>query len=86
MAGTGGRAQTTEPLVSGSQSEFGARRRHGTAGGVSAADFKGMLAQVATGACLTQAQAEAAFDVMMSGEATPAQIGAFLMGLRVRGR
>lgn len=57
----------------------------GTVGGVSAADFKAMLAQVATGACLTQAQAEAAFDVMMSGEATPAQIGAFLMGLRVRG-
>jgi len=49
------------------------------------ADFKAILAQVASGGSLARAQAEAAFEVMMSGEATPAQIGAFLMGLRVRG-
>ena len=30
-------------------------------------------------------QAEQAFDILMSGDATPAQIGAFLMALRVRG-
>jgi len=34
---------------------------------------------------LTRAEAEAAFDVIMSGEATPAQIGGFLMTLRTRG-
>ena len=30
-------------------------------------------------------QAEAAFDIIMSGEATPAQIGALLMAMRLRG-
>ncbi len=34
---------------------------------------------------LTRAEAEAAFDALMSGEATPAQIGGFLMALRARG-
>ncbi len=34
---------------------------------------------------LTRAQAEAAFDAIMSGDATPAQIGGFLMALRTRG-
>ena len=34
---------------------------------------------------LTPAEAEAAFDALMSGEATPAQIGGFLMALRARG-
>jgi anthranilate phosphoribosyltransferase len=48
-------------------------------------DFKTYLNKVATGATLSRAEAEAAFDVMMSGEATPAQIGGFLMALRVRG-
>ncbi|MET4698043.1 anthranilate phosphoribosyltransferase [Constrictibacter sp. MBR-5] len=57
----------------------------GTAGAADARDFKAILAQVAAGGSLARAQAEAAFEVMMSGEATPAQIGAFLMGLRVRG-
>ena len=39
----------------------------------------------AGGAGLSIAETTAAFDIMMSGEATPAQIGAFLMALRVRG-
>ncbi len=48
-------------------------------------DFKALLGQVADGRPLDEAQAEAAFEVMMSGDATPAQIGGFLMALRVRG-
>lgn len=48
-------------------------------------DFKALIATVATGQPLSRSQAETAFDIMMSGEATPAQIGAFLMALRVRG-
>jgi anthranilate phosphoribosyltransferase len=48
-------------------------------------DFKALIAKVATGASLTRAEAAAAFDSMMSGEATPSQMGALLMGLRVRG-
>lgn len=34
---------------------------------------------------LTRAEAEAAFNAIMSGDATPAQIGGFLMALRTRG-
>ena len=47
--------------------------------------FKPLLGKLATGAALTRAEAEAAFDHLLSGEVTPAQTGAFLMGLRVRG-
>ncbi len=47
--------------------------------------FKPFLAKVAAGATLTQAEAAEAFDAMLSGEVTPAQMGAFLMALRVRG-
>ncbi len=48
-------------------------------------DLKPTLAKIADGSILSEADAESAFDVIMSGAATPAQIGAFLMGLRVRG-
>ena len=48
-------------------------------------DFKRYIARVAAGERLSVEDARAAFDVMMSGDATPAQVGAFLMGLRVRG-
>ncbi|HMD63034.1 MAG TPA: anthranilate phosphoribosyltransferase [Stellaceae bacterium] len=48
-------------------------------------DLKALLAQVAQGRCLSESEAEAAFDIMMSGDATPSQMGAFLMALRVRG-
>jgi anthranilate phosphoribosyltransferase len=48
-------------------------------------DFKGLIAKVAGGRALTRAEAEAAFEVMMSGEATPSQMGGFVMALRVRG-
>jgi len=49
------------------------------------ADLKPLIAKVAAGTPLTRAEAREAFDVMMSGEATPSQIGGFLMALRVRG-
>ncbi len=49
------------------------------------ADFKALLAQVADGASLSREQAEEAFEIIMSGDATPSQMGAFLMALRVRG-
>jgi len=48
-------------------------------------DLKGPIAQVAQGKSLSQAEAVAAFNVIMTGEATPTQIGGFLMALRVRG-
>ena len=38
-------------------------------------DFKALIAKVATGASLTRAEAASAFDSMMSGEATPSQMG-----------
>jgi len=44
-----------------------------------------ILPRLAKGERLSRAQAHAAMDVIMSGAAKPAQIGAFLMGLRVRG-
>jgi anthranilate phosphoribosyltransferase len=48
-------------------------------------DLKALLGRVAAGTSLTRQEAALAFDRMMSGEATPSQMGAFLMGLRVRG-
>ena len=47
--------------------------------------FKPLIGKAATGATLTRAEAELAFDNMLSGEVTPAQMGGFLMALRVRG-
>jgi len=48
-------------------------------------DFKSLLNVAAAGRPLSGEQAEAAFDIMMSGNATPSQMGGFLMALRVRG-
>jgi anthranilate phosphoribosyltransferase len=48
-------------------------------------DLKALLGRVAAGERLSEGDAETAFAVMMSGNATPSQMGAFLMGLRVRG-
>ena len=48
-------------------------------------DFKALIGKVATGATLTRDESATAFDHMMSGEATPSQMGGFLMGLRIRG-
>ncbi|GAA4534221.1 anthranilate phosphoribosyltransferase [Chelativorans composti] len=49
------------------------------------ADLKAHIAKVATGTPLTHEEAREAFDIIMSGEATPSQMGGFLMALRVRG-
>jgi anthranilate phosphoribosyltransferase len=48
-------------------------------------EFKALIGKVATGASLTRDEAAGAFDRMMSGEATPSQMGGLLMALRVRG-
>lgn len=48
-------------------------------------DLKPLLARVADGETLNESEAETAFEIIMSGNATPAQIGAFLMALRLRG-
>jgi len=47
--------------------------------------MKPLLARLASGTSLGEPDARAAFELIMNGEATPAQIGAFLMGLRLRG-
>ena len=48
-------------------------------------EIKPLIAKVADGNSLTADEAEAAFNIIMSGDATEAQIGAMLMALRVRG-
>lgn len=48
-------------------------------------DLKPLLAKAASREPLTREEARAAFDILMSGQATPSQIGGFLMALRVRG-
>ena len=47
--------------------------------------LKALLAKLAGGGTLSADESEAAFSVLMSGDATPAQIGGLLMALRVRG-
>ncbi len=47
--------------------------------------IKPLLSKVADGKQLDRSEAETAFELIMSGDATPAQIGAFLIALRVRG-
>ena len=48
-------------------------------------NLKSVLARLAVGEALPADDAEAAFGVIMSGEATPAQIAGLLMAMRVRG-
>ncbi|MEP6690205.1 MAG: anthranilate phosphoribosyltransferase [Gemmatimonadaceae bacterium] len=56
---------------------------------MSASDALGPLLaairRLAAGESLSAAESAAAFDVVMSGEATPSQVAALLMGLRVKG-
>jgi len=49
------------------------------------APLRSAIQQLAGGASLTEEAAARAFEVVMRGEATPAQIAALLMGLRVKG-
>ena len=51
----------------------------------SSADLRATIRKVADGGTLTRTEAAQAFDLIMSGGATEAQIGALLLGLRVRG-
>ena len=53
--------------------------------GDSATDFRELIGLVAEGQSLSEDQSAHAFDIMMSGDATPSQIGGFLMALRMRG-
>jgi anthranilate phosphoribosyltransferase len=48
-------------------------------------DMKPLIAKAANGTALSRAEAREAFNIMMSGDATPSQIAGFLMALRVRG-
>jgi anthranilate phosphoribosyltransferase len=48
-------------------------------------ELKGLLSKFASGALLSREESALAFDRMMSGEATPSQMGGLLMGMRVRG-
>ena len=48
-------------------------------------EFRALIGKVATGAALGREEAATAFEQMMAGEATPSQMGALLMALRVRG-
>src|SRR5690606_37884910 len=47
--------------------------------------LKAAIAEVINGRDLTMEQAEAAMDVIMRGEASPAQIGSYLTALRMKG-
>ncbi|MBB4120437.1 anthranilate phosphoribosyltransferase [Martelella radicis] len=48
-------------------------------------ELKPFIAKVADGQSLTAEESRNAFDILMSGEATPSQIGGFLIALRVKG-
>ncbi|MBO0710229.1 MAG: anthranilate phosphoribosyltransferase [Acetobacteraceae bacterium] len=48
-------------------------------------NLKPILARLASGETLSEADAEHAFGIIMTGEATPAQIAALLMAMRLRG-
>ena len=47
--------------------------------------MKSFIAKVADGGSLSREETREAFGILMSGDATPSQIGGFLMTLRVRG-
>jgi len=48
-------------------------------------DLSTLIARITTGRDLTEAEAEAAFDTVMAGAATPVQMAALLVGLRMKG-
>ncbi|MEM9357742.1 MAG: anthranilate phosphoribosyltransferase [Pseudomonadota bacterium] len=48
-------------------------------------ELRGLVQKVSTGASLTRMEIQTALKSMMTGDATAAQMGAFLMAMRVRG-
>ena len=48
-------------------------------------DLRPLIARVAAGERLSEVEAEEAFEIIMSGNASPSQMGGLLMGMRVRG-
>ena len=48
-------------------------------------DLKAHVILAASGTPLNVAEADEAFDIIMSGHATPSQLGGFLMALAMRG-
>lgn len=48
-------------------------------------DLKFFIAKAANGEALSRDEARSAFEILMTGSATPSQIGGLLMALRVRG-
>jgi anthranilate phosphoribosyltransferase len=45
-------------------------------------DMKPLIAKAANGTALSRAEAREAFNIMMSGDATPSQIAGFLIARR----
>src|SRR6185369_8184273 len=76
-------------LPTGTRSKDAARAQPRASGDIEGAgvtdDYKALIGKVATGATLSRDEATKAFDLMMSGAATPSQMGGLLMALRVRG-
>jgi anthranilate phosphoribosyltransferase len=52
---------------------------------MSESPLRPLIKKVSTGASLSRGEIQTAFEAMVRGEATPAQMGAFLMAMRVRG-
>lgn len=52
---------------------------------MSESPLRPLIQKVSTGASLSRGEIQTAFEAMVRGEATPAQMGAFLMAMRVRG-
>ena len=48
-------------------------------------NLKPILTRISTGETLSEDDTARTFDIIMSGQATPSQIGALLMGMRLRG-
>lgn len=48
-------------------------------------NFKALIGKISQGETLSQDESKEAFNIILSGDATPSQMGAFLMGLHLRG-
>jgi anthranilate phosphoribosyltransferase len=55
------------------------------AGTAALADLRGAITRITSGQSLSQEEAAEAFELVMSGSATPAQVGGLLMALKMRG-